>query len=214
MVELLFKAHEFFMNQLHLNRFIMQLLFGCIFLSFNDLSRAQGLNRIYGNAAFGYSHHKEAGLYVHFLDHFSAGIGTGTTKVKTGPSYYTPSSTGLFGTNRRLKDTYICNQFFLGITTHTMDRVDMHLMAGPSWVNATILSDFELKENEYSHAEWVEYTANEYKTVGFVLRGEVLIEFSKFAGLNLSVQQNWNNIRDEFSVIVGFNIGLVQDRYY
>lgn len=201
------------MKQLHHHLFITQLLFGCIFLNCSISSHGQGLNRIYTNVAHGYSHHNEVGLYVHFLDHFSAGISTSITKVKTGPSYYTPSSLGIFGTNRRLKDTYNFNQFFLGFTTHTMDLVDMHLMAGPSWVNATILSDFVLKENEYSHAEWVEHSTDHLKTVGFIARGDILIEFSKGVGLNLSVQHNWNNIRNELSVMVGLNFGIVQDMY-
>lgn len=202
-----------FMKQLHLNRRVVQLVFGCLLISSGHSAYGQGLNRIYANLSHGYSHHNEVGLYAHFLNHFSAGISTSITRVKTGPSYYTPSSLGIFGTNRRLKDTYNCNQFFLGFTTHNLDQFDLHIMAGPSWVDATILSDFELKENEYSHAEWVEHSTDNYHTVGFVLRADALIEFSKVAGLNISLQQNWNDIRNEFTVMVGLNFGIVRDFY-
>lgn len=197
----------------HLHHLITLVLFSSVFPCFGNLVRAQGLNRIYANLSHGYSHHNEVGLYVHFLDHFSAGASLSLNTVKTGPSYYTPNSTGLFGTNRRLKDTYDCKQLFLGITTHNLDRFDAHLMVGPSWINATVLSDFVLKENEYSHAQWVNHSTNYYKTVGFVVRAEALIEFNEIVGLNLSIQQNWNNIRNEFSVMVGLNLGIVRDFY-
>jgi hypothetical protein len=59
----------------------------------------------------------------------------------------------------------------------------------------------------------VNHSTNYYKTVGFVVRAEALIEFNENAGLNLSIQQNWNNIRNEFSVMVGLNLGIVRDFY-
>lgn len=174
-------------------------------------NHAQWFNRANMNFSFGYKNHVELNGQIYFLNHFTAGGGLYQSSIKTGPAYSTPTSTGLFYTTHHLKNRYQGSQFFAGISTCRMKKLDFDFCVGIDFIRADEYSDFVLKENEYSHAEWVEAKHTHSKSAGFLMRGNMMMEISPGLGFNLCIQQRLNPIRNEFNVLFGLNIGIVQD---
>lgn len=175
-------------------------------------NHAQWFNRAHMNVSYGYKNHAELNGQIYFLNHFTAGGGLFQSSVKTGPAYSIPTSTGLFYTTHRLKNYYDGYRIFAGVSTHRLKKLDFDFSIGLDFIQATEYSDFVLKENEYSHEEWVEAKHTYSKGVGFLMRGNMMLDVSPGLGFNLCVQQGLNPIRNEFNVLFGLNIGIVQDK--
>lgn len=181
-----------------------------IFLSITPLhSQAQWLDRLYINGSLGYNRHSDAGVYIHFKKHFSAGFSASRFTLKTGPVYNNGS---LINASEQKKNTYLSQQLYAGITTRYLRKFDISFLIGIERVDATLLSDFVVNYNENSHSESVQYDSNRKQTIGASMRFEALFEIHKNWGINFCIQQQLNLIQSEFSFVLGLNIGLVQDR--
>lgn len=174
-------------------------------------NHAQWFNRAHMNLSYGYRNHAEWNGQIYFLNHFTAGGGLHKSTIKTGPAYSTPTSTGLFYTTHHLKNRYYGSQFFAGISTCRMKKLDFDFCVGIDFIQADEYSDFVLKENEYSHGEWVEAKHTYSKSAGFLMRGNMMLEVSQGFGFNLCVEQRINPFHSQFNVFFGLNVGIIQD---
>lgn len=170
-------------------------------------AHTQVLNRAYINAGYGYQNHIETGIYVHLYNHFSLGVNAGHSKVKVGPSYHIPGL--LTGRNRRLSNTYQTINLMAGVTTNMNGPCNFSFMAGPAWMDAVVRSNFELVKNEYNNGEHVEHTVTNSSTIGMAMRVDMAIELVPACGLNLGVQQGFNSVYNDLSIVLGLNIGII-----
>lgn len=167
--------------------------------------KAQWFNRCYWNLNYGYYNHGEFGVYGHIFDHFSVGFNIGKSRIPSGPAYLVKE--GFFKDHYdHHKSTYKSMQFFAGVTTHRLKRFDLAFLTGLSHVKA----------NEYIYNADAMYPTPKgsyvpSNKIGIALRLEALFELSTVFGLNISMEQQFNGIRNNFSVVAGINVGIVRD---
>lgn len=147
------------------------------------------LNRAYFNLSHGYPSHSDFGAYLHTLNYLTVGYNFSYSQVKTGPAYYV--SNNWVGAYHHVKNRYLSQQLYVGITTRRLKRFDVSFLCGPEWIDATLLSNFVVTQNNKSASESITYDEHYKRSIGASIRLEALFEITKGFGLNLSVQQHY-----------------------
>jgi hypothetical protein len=166
----------------------------------------QVLNRVYMNVDRGFRKHPDMGLVVHVFDHFSAAAYYGRTKVSVGPVIETGG-----WLNYRLKNKYETSYLLFGATTCNKGLINLSAMLGPTWVDASEYKDITYVFNQFYGQKELKYNRVQTRKMGCAIRTDMIVELAAAVGLNIGVQYNLNPLRNEFTVHMGLNLGLVHD---
>lgn len=187
----------------------MKLQLALLMFCFSGFASAQVLNRVYLNADVGIPKHSDVGLVVHVFKHFSVAGYTGLTRLKVGKAHvYTTIFP--FSKTEWLKNRYESKYMLFGVTTQTFKRLNCSFMLGPSWTDAVEFTNIEYHENEYSHSEYATYDEVYRHGLGCAFRVDGILEISKTFGINTGIQYNLNPVRNEWTVQIGLNLGIVR----
>jgi len=174
-------------------------------------NHAQWFNRGHMNLSYGYRNHAEWNGQIYFLNHFTAGGGLYMSTIKTGPVYSKNTDFGIFEPRRHYKNHYYGPHFFAGISTHRLKKLDFDFTVGIDYINADEYVDFIETKNADGSIKSVDATHTFSQGIGFLMRGNMMLEVSQGFGFNLCVEQRINPFHNQFNVSFGLNVGIIQD---
>jgi hypothetical protein len=167
-------------------------------------------NRAYLNVGYGIMEHSSFGLFLHTLDFVTSAAVYSASTWQLGPLQ---EKRGFLGVpyNEGIVANRLDNfSLMVGLTTNRLKVIDGSFILGPSIGTHVRNTELSLSKKPDDTEDWL-YKTNKFTRVGMTFRADCSFAITKPIGLNLAFESNINSIQNYYKLILGVNIGLVQD---